>query len=34
LDSVLIELKIDPKDTYEMEMKKILLLNLGISNFV
>jgi len=31
-DSILIELKIDPDDSYEMEMKKILLINLSIKN--
>ncbi|CAF3549000.1 unnamed protein product [Rotaria sordida] len=29
LDSILLELKMDSNDTYEMEMKKILLLNLS-----
>jgi hypothetical protein len=31
-DSILIELKTDPDDTYEMEMKKIFLINLSIKN--
>jgi hypothetical protein len=31
-DSILIELKTDPDDSYEMEMKKILLINLSIKN--
>jgi len=32
-DSIFLELKIDPNDTYEMEMKKMLLLNLSMSKF-
>lgn len=32
-DSILLELKMDPNDSYEMEMKKTLLLNLSMSNF-
>lgn len=30
-DSILLELKIDPDETYEMEMKKMLLINLSIT---
>ena len=33
-DSILLELKIDSNDTYDMETKKLLLLNLSTSNFV
>jgi hypothetical protein len=30
-DTILLELKIDPDETYEMEMKKMLLINLSIT---
>ncbi|CAF0730316.1 unnamed protein product [Adineta steineri] len=33
-DSILLEIKMDPNDTYEMEMKKMLLLNLSEDLFL